>query len=120
LTARTPSLQFEFPEPDLLARLIRSYFALGNHLLPLLHRPTFEADLAAEKHLHNESFGSLVLVICAIGSRVSDDPRVLVNNPGQALHSHSAGWIFFRQVHLLRNRVLTEPNVYDLQAIVVS
>ncbi|KAJ7849906.1 fungal-specific transcription factor domain-containing protein, partial [Mycena leptocephala] len=46
-----------------------------NIYLPLLHRPTFERGLAEGLHLRDDGFAATVLVVCAIGSRWSMDPR---------------------------------------------
>ncbi|KAI0028533.1 fungal-specific transcription factor domain-containing protein, partial [Vararia minispora EC-137] len=111
---------FTFPAPDLLPRLISSYFQLPHYLFPILHRPTFEADFAAGKHLKDEGFGAIVLLLCAIGARITDDPRVFLDHPDRPAHPHSAGWAWFRQVQVVRNTALVDPSVYDLQIIALS
>ncbi|KAJ2936611.1 hypothetical protein H1R20_g482, partial [Candolleomyces eurysporus] len=66
----------EFPEPDLLNALVGYYFKHINIELPLLHRPTFEKEIAQGLHKQNATFGGVVLLVCAMGSRYSSDPRV--------------------------------------------
>ena len=51
---------FVFPDPDLFAHLIEVYFSTSHLICPILHRGTFEADIAAGKHLTDEAFGSVV------------------------------------------------------------
>jgi len=53
-----------------------------------------------------------VLLACALGSRYSDDPRVMVTDDDTGL---SAGWNYFVQVPFHRKRIFYETTVYDLQ-----
>ncbi|KAJ7613179.1 hypothetical protein FB45DRAFT_939098, partial [Roridomyces roridus] len=69
----------KFPEPDLLRDLVSLYFTLVNPLIFLLHQPTFEQSLADGLHLVDHDFGCTVLALCALASRCSDDPRVLLS-----------------------------------------
>ncbi|RXW16423.1 hypothetical protein EST38_g9429 [Candolleomyces aberdarensis] len=111
----------EFPEPDLLNTLVEHYFKHINIELPLLHRPTFEQDIAQGLHKQNATFGAAVLLVCAMGSKYSDDPRVQLSDadlfpdgdrPDDAnsetdeemrrrrrpfLAAYSRGWKYFRQ-----------------------
>jgi hypothetical protein len=45
--------------------------------LPLLHRPTFQN--ASGLHRVYLSFGAVVLLVCALGAKYSDDLRVLLD-----------------------------------------
>ncbi|RDB28769.1 Activator of stress genes 1 [Hypsizygus marmoreus] len=101
-----------FPEEDLMLSLIDLYFEHTNLYLPLLHRPTFDKAVAAGLHLRDDSFGATLLLVCANGSRNSDDPRILADGVDSY---HSAGWKWFNQVHLLKNSLLSPPSLYDLQ-----
>ncbi|KAI6154603.1 fungal-specific transcription factor domain-containing protein [Pisolithus tinctorius] len=103
--------EFEFPDDDLGLALVDLYFAHMNHLLPLLHRPTFEQKLRARHHLRDHAFGSVYLLVCANGSRYSHDPRVFVEGG----FSHSAGWKYFEQVPVIRKTLLAPPALEDLQ-----
>ena len=107
----------DFPPPDLLATLVALYFTHMNDLLPLLHRPTFEAAVRDGVHLHDEGFGSTVLLVCANGARFADDPRVLLGGPGEI--PQSAGWKWFQQVQMVRKSLLAPPRLYDLQIYAV-
>ncbi|KAI0706989.1 fungal-specific transcription factor domain-containing protein [Earliella scabrosa] len=102
----------DFPPPDLLEKLVDLYFTNMNDFMPLLHRPTFEQGIQEGLHLHDEGFGSTVLLVCANGARFTDDPRVLLedNNIPQ-----SAGWKWFQQVQMVRKSLLAPPRLYDLQ-----
>ncbi|KAJ3568863.1 hypothetical protein NP233_g5435 [Leucocoprinus birnbaumii] len=104
--------QFEFPEKDLLDSLVNLYFERLNIYVPLLHRPTFERDLANDLHLHDTGFAQVILMVCALASRCSDDPRVILPNDKTGL---SSGFKFFRQTRLMRNKLLDKISLYDLQ-----
>lgn len=108
--------KYTFPDDDLLATLIDLYFRFGNPLYPLLHRPTFEKGIIARLHLHDSGFGGTVLLVCALGARWSDDPRVYydVNDI-----PHSAGWTWFKQLPL-QFGVGRGATLYDLQSFAVS
>ena len=67
-----------FPEPDLLAGLAELYFDHFNVWLPVLNRPLFYAAIADGLHVSNPEFGNIVLLVCALGSRFSNDKRVLL------------------------------------------
>lgn len=98
--------------------LIASYFRVDNAYLNILHLPTFEKSVADGLHLRDELFATIVLLVCALGSRSSDDPRVLLDGSDDP---HSAGWKWFRQAQLAYQVIGFEPtSLYDLQIICVS
>ena len=99
--------------PDLIDR----YFFRLNTYIPLLHKPTFLKGIADGLHIRDEGFGSTVLLVCALGARWSEDPRVIL--PGSN-STHSAGWEWFRQVQWVRRSLLSPPRLYDLQITCVS
>ena len=107
----------EFPPNDLLYSLIDLYFEHINHYYPLLHRPTFLHDIRNGLHLSNEAYGSIVLLVCAVGSKFSDDPRVILEGTNSL---HSCGWKYFMQVQSVHRTILSPPNLYDLQHYFVS
>ena len=109
--------RYTYPEQDLLWSLVSLYFKHTNIFLPLLHRPTFEKSLAAGQHLWDPSFGMTVLLVCANGSRYSDDPRVTLVGDSYGL---SCGWKYFCQVPVYRNTLLGSSTIYDLQYYCVS
>ncbi|KAN0130569.1 Fungal specific transcription factor domain containing protein [Lactarius tabidus] len=116
--SRFPSVRrhFDFPEPDLLADLIRLYFKVLAPMAPLLHRPTFLRAFDHGLHLRDEKFASLVLLVCATASKYSDDPRVLLENG----HTLSAGWKWFKQVEPFSSTVMAGPELYDLQVAALA
>ncbi|KAJ7027175.1 fungal-specific transcription factor domain-containing protein [Mycena alexandri] len=102
---------FIFPAPDLLSELIDLYFAHKNIYLPVLHRPTFERSVADGLHIRDESFGAIVLLVCGIGARFSDDSRISPP-PSEPL---SCGWEFFDQLPLVVNHLFERPTLSHLQ-----
>ncbi|KAJ7758453.1 fungal-specific transcription factor domain-containing protein, partial [Mycena maculata] len=102
---------FIFPDPDLLSDLTTLYFVHSNIYYPVLHRPTLEKSIADGLHMRDESFGAVVLLVCAIASRYSDDPRVLA--PGdEPLRS---GWKYFDQIAKTVSHLFNRPTLYNLQ-----
>ncbi|KAF5371633.1 hypothetical protein D9758_003376 [Tetrapyrgos nigripes] len=103
---------YMFPEDDLLQELIEIYFEKINIYMPLLHRPTFTTAIKEGLHLVDEQFGGLVLGLCALASRQSDDPR----NGYEGVESRlSYGWKWFRQINLVRRSFVGKPSLYELQ-----
>ncbi|KAI0720409.1 hypothetical protein C8Q72DRAFT_862307 [Fomitopsis betulina] len=108
-----PHKQSDFPEDSLMFHLIDLYFREVQPFTPLLHRPTFERHIHERLHLEDVGFGSTVLLVCAIGARYTDDPRVCLQNyPDNRL---SSGWEWFKQVQMIRQSMLAPPRLYDLQ-----
>ncbi|KAJ6498988.1 fungal-specific transcription factor domain-containing protein [Mycena sanguinolenta] len=111
--------QYSFPEPDLLATLVGKYFTEVNPFWPVLHRPTFERKVADKLHLRDWKFASTVLMVCSLGARHSDDPRVLREGlSGQPLHY--AGWKWHSQVRVIPKHLIYKPDLYELQTIALS
>ncbi|KAI6098340.1 fungal-specific transcription factor domain-containing protein, partial [Pisolithus croceorrhizus] len=77
--------EFEFPEDNLGLALVDLYFAHMNHLLPL----------TPSLHLRDHAFGSVYLLVCANGSRYSDDPRVFLEGD-----FFSFGWLELSSIYL--------------------
>ncbi|KAI0289724.1 hypothetical protein BC826DRAFT_591621 [Russula brevipes] len=105
--------RYTFPEPDLMDQLVDLYFSRFNLYLPLIHRPTFERHLHDNLHLRDQTFGSVLLCLCACASRYSDDPRVLLEDSTTTWHS--SGWKWFGQVQILRRSLMGPPTLYDVQ-----
>src|SRR5688572_30357854 len=112
-----PPPPYDFPEPDLASALIDIYFEYVNLYLPLLHQPTFRREVEQGLHLTHEGFAATYLLVCAVASRFSEDPRVLVTGVD---NHHSAGWRWFDQVQMVRKSLLSPPSLYDLQFYCVS
>lgn len=95
-----------------MVELVDLYFAHVNLIMPTLHRPTFERGIADGIHRRSTGFGGVVLLVCAIGSRYCNDPRVFLPDANSL---HSAGWKWFDQVQIVRKSLLAPPCLYDLQ-----
>lgn len=106
----------EWPPQDLFGDLLDLYFRYSNPFFPLLHRPTFEAQIRDEVHLRDKSFAMVVLLVCAFGARWSDDVRVF-RNPSEP---SSAGWQWFDGVKHMKRSLFVPATLYDLQGLVVS
>uniref|UniRef100_A0A0W0EYG1 Xylanolytic transcriptional activator regulatory domain-containing protein n=1 Tax=Moniliophthora roreri TaxID=221103 RepID=A0A0W0EYG1_MONRR len=102
---------YRFPDGDLMASLISLYFTKVNCFLPILHKPTFESSFRQGLHLRNQQFGATVLMVCALASKFSDDPRVFAA-PGQPL---SSGWHWYEQVQTFRTSSYDPSSLYELQ-----
>ncbi|EKM61282.1 uncharacterized protein PHACADRAFT_247779 [Phanerochaete carnosa HHB-10118-sp] len=106
--------QLSFPDNDLLHSLLATFFTDMNVYFPVLHRPTFERAIAEELHLRDEGFGSVLLLVCALGARSSKDPRVYADGKH---NPQAAGWEWFNQVQQTMKVINMEPpSLYDLQA----
>ncbi len=108
---------YVFPEEDLFNHLIEVFFAKQNMMLPLLHRPTFDRQIAAKMHLNHQMFGGVALLVCALASRFTDDPRVLLDGETSR---RSSGWKYFTQVQTVRRSLMAPPTIHDLQFYTVS
>ncbi|KAJ7578642.1 fungal-specific transcription factor domain-containing protein [Mycena floridula] len=113
---------YEFPPDDLMASLIHLYFARVHIFLPLLHRPTFQRKIAEGEHLDvSSTFGTVVMLVMAVASRFSDDPRVLAPGQDSLL---SSGWKWFAPVRPVLYGFVDcytqMTSLYDLQAICLS
>ncbi|KAJ7291475.1 fungal-specific transcription factor domain-containing protein [Mycena rebaudengoi] len=102
-----------FPPDDLLRHLVDIYFTQINIYSLILHRPTFDKSVASGLHLRDHKFGAVLLLVCAVASANSRDPRVIFPKTEEQL---SVGLEWFQQVR----RPFTEPvmktaSLYDLQ-----
>ncbi|KAJ7056842.1 fungal-specific transcription factor domain-containing protein [Mycena amicta] len=108
-----------FPQKDLLDALVELYFTKINTILNLLHSPSFRKSLSENQHHANPHFGAVVLGVCALASRFSDDPRVLMDGTAD---EHSSGWRWFSQVRPIRVVAWSEhpSSLYQLQLVCLS
>jgi len=113
--AENPPIQ-SFPDRDLMEQLVDAFFLHFNLYQAILHRPTFERSVAEDLHLTNTKFACTLLLVCAIGSRFSEDPRVFLEGQDSL---HSRGWKWFEQVQTVRS-LLVSPSLYDMQFYCVS
>lgn len=56
-------------------------------------------------------FGGTLLLVCALGSHFSDDPRIFL----EGANSYSRGWKWFSQVQLIRTNMHPRASLYELQ-----
>lgn len=100
--------------------LMQLYFDNVNPFFPILHRPTFENAVAASKHVSadddSDGFAETLLLVCALGARYSDDPRVHLDTVTEC---GTAGWKYFDQVQLAGHPLRGQPTLYDLQCYCV-
>lgn len=108
---------YDFPQLDLISSLVDLYFTHINSFLPLLHRPTFDRGVEEKFHLTDNSFGGVLLLVCALGARFSDDPRVI---PDVKNGISSAGMQWYSQVHVMKAPAVRKATLYDLQLYPVS
>ncbi|KAJ7268781.1 fungal-specific transcription factor domain-containing protein [Mycena haematopus] len=102
-----------FPEKDLMESLMSLYFSHVHPFIPLLHRQTFERSIDEGLHLRNSRFGATLLLVCALASRYSSDPRVYLEGTNNS--EHSCGWKWVGQIRLVKQSFTTTPSLYDVQ-----
>ncbi|KAJ3724808.1 fungal-specific transcription factor domain-containing protein [Lentinula raphanica] len=102
---------YTFPEPDLIFALVSLYFSEVNVFLPILHGPSFRECIAQELHLRDHNFGTTLLLVCAVASRYSNDPRVFADPSSQL----SCGWHYFDQVQMMRRSIIEVSTIHELQ-----
>jgi hypothetical protein len=74
--------------------LVSTYFDVQNTYIPVLHRPTIERGIQEGRHLKEEDFGTLILLVCALGSRWCTERTVLLgvgDNEGKLTPQDFAG-----------------------------
>jgi hypothetical protein len=108
--------RYSFPDNTLLPILVDAYMTYVNDAMPLLHRPSLERAISVGRHLHDPSFGGVVLLVCALGARYVDDPRAWL--PGG--DKRSAGWHWFSQVDISRRDLFRSPRLYDVQTYILA
>lgn len=108
----SPPVQFEFPDFDLMRHLVDCYFDNLNILLPLLHRPSFLQSIEEGLHHLDHNFGATVLLVCAVGCRYSEDPRIVHE---VTTSTSCTAWKFFNQLHKLRKPHHLPHSLYEAQ-----
>ncbi|KAF9255570.1 hypothetical protein L218DRAFT_967177 [Marasmius fiardii PR-910] len=111
-----PEPNYTFPEEDLMQDLIELYFTNVNCYFPILHRGIFESAVGNRLHYRDRHFAAVLLVVCATGSRYSNDPRVFDDSQSTL----SAGWKWYRQIRLVRSNFVKTPSVYELQLYCIA
>lgn len=90
---------YPLPDSDLMTTLVGSFFEHLSVDLPVLHRPIFMQQLNQMQHQHDPTFLKLLLLVCALGARLCDDPRVCATSPAGEVEWGSAGWTYFVEAH---------------------
>lgn len=101
---------YAWPDQELMDLLIDSYFTQLNCVIPLLHRPTFTAQIAQGLHMQDVEFGGTVLLVCAIGTRMTEDPRVFIHGTKERNGSKWAD-----QVRVIERSTFTSTSLHLLQ-----
>lgn len=94
-----------------------TFFSHINLSMYLLHEPTFRRDISEGLHLRHPRFGALLLMVCAVAARHSNDPRVYLEGSDSTL---SSGWKWFDQVQILPKYMFDTPRTYELQIYCVG
>ncbi|KAJ7741999.1 fungal-specific transcription factor domain-containing protein [Mycena maculata] len=102
---------FVYPASDLIDSLLELYFTNVHPIFPVLHRPSFERDVAEGLYFTDIKFGATLLAVLAVASRYSDDPRVFIDGE-TAL---SSGYKFIAQVNIFVQCLCLELAIYDVQ-----
>ena len=63
-------------------------------------------------HHTGEDFAAIVLLVCALAARYSNDDRVKLDGIDDW---HSSGWKWFNQVDAYQRSYIGSPTLYDLQ-----
>ncbi|KAJ7157390.1 hypothetical protein C8R46DRAFT_425029 [Mycena filopes] len=105
-----------FPEDELLKSLVDLYFREINPVLGFLHGPSFIQSVSDGLHHRDRYFGAVLLVVCSLGSRYSDDSRVFIKGASE----YSCGWKWFRQVLPISSQISPEHSLHQLQLICLS
>ncbi|KAH8828235.1 hypothetical protein DL96DRAFT_1709520 [Flagelloscypha sp. PMI_526] len=112
-----PGKPLQFPPQELLDHLVSMYLLRINSFFPFLHAPTFRKSIQDQLYLHDQSFGRLVSMVCAVGSRFSDDPRIYYDPQNPV----SAGFHWFEQVRILQSKYLLETmSLLEVQTLCVA
>lgn len=110
-------LSLELPPDDLIPVIFDAFFQHVNSLFPIVHRPLIEQKMREGLHRRNGTFLRLIVLICANGAQVCDDPRVLDDKWPTPL---SAGWKWFRQVQPWHKTFCEQASLWDVQVMSVS
>ncbi|SNX83341.1 related to transcriptional activator Mut3p [Melanopsichium pennsylvanicum] len=93
--------RYTLPDRDLIKDLFDLFFEKLHPLMPIVHRPSLERDLATGRADKDSAFRGFVFTILAITSRFSDDPRVLADSgdPDTAGDHFAAASRLYHQVY---------------------
>lgn len=93
--------RYTLPDRDLINDLFDVFFQQLHPLMPIVHRPSLERDLATGRADKDSAFRGFVFTILAIASRFSNDPRVLADSgdPDTAGDHFAAASRLYHQVY---------------------
>ncbi len=93
--------RYTLPAEDLIKDLFDVFFEQLHPLMPIVHRPSLERDLASGRADKDSAFRGFVFTILAIASRFSNDPRVLADSgdPDTAGDHFAAASRLYHQVY---------------------
>jgi len=100
-----------------MLHLVDCYFDNLNLMLPLLHRPSFMRSIKEGFHELNQNFGATVLLVCAIGCRYTDDPRVVHE---LSASTSCTAWGLYNQVNRIRKPPYLPHSLHEIQIYPVS
>ncbi|KAJ3823960.1 fungal-specific transcription factor domain-containing protein [Lentinula raphanica] len=108
---------FIFPDDDLIDSLVHLYFTHVNAYFPIIHEPSFKRSINQDLHHRDKHFGALVLAVCALGARYSDDERIFEDNidGSHDAKEQSIGWKWVRQIQPVRRTFIAPPSIYEIQ-----
>lgn len=115
-SSELPKPHYVFPETSLMDHLVDLYFAKLNCIIPVLHRPLFQSLLSQGLHLKDIGFGAVVLLVCALGARYSDDSRVILGDS----RAENKGLRWSKQVHVIEQLSCPPVSLFVLQVYCVS
>jgi len=101
----------------LMLHLVDRYFDNLDLVLPLLHRPSFMRLIAERLHDLDQNFGATVLLVCAIGCRYTDDPRVVHE---LSTSTSCTAWGLYNQVDIIRKAPYLPHSLHEAQIYPVS
>ncbi|KAF5391085.1 hypothetical protein D9757_003137 [Collybiopsis confluens] len=116
---RSPEeLPYDFPEDALIRKLVDVYFSSFHNVYPLLHRPSFEHQVYVEQlHRKNQRFGAVLLAVCSLGARLSEDPKTFSEG---SQNPRSAGWKYIGQIRLFKTNYMDPSSIYDVQVYALA
>ncbi|CBQ71772.1 related to transcriptional activator Mut3p [Sporisorium reilianum SRZ2] len=93
--------RYTLPDRDLIKDLLDVFSQQLHPLMPIVHRPSLERDLATGRADKDSAFRGFVFTIFAIASRFSNDPRVLADSgdPDTAGDHFAAASRLYHQVY---------------------
>lgn len=109
---KPPPVRFEYPDVDLMQHLVGCFFDNLNVILPLLHRPSFMRSIEEGLHQVDYNFGATVMLVCAIGCRYTEDPRVVHKI---TTSTSCTAWKLFNQIHQLEKLCYLPHSLYEAQ-----